>query len=210
MEAINASFNEVINAIKSNINSNINCNNIGRIINFDPTTNTVQVELMQLKQWNNTTVIPVILSDVPLVNFGSKNARITVNPVGSYCVLLTIDRNFDNFMATGEQYVPDSDRMHNISDCVALLTINSNVDEPLKYDEDAFTIYNKNTVVRLFDDNIKVNNAQYQLGNLISQLISTIKTATITQNQFSPAVQQNLQTIADQFSNLFPVESEDQ
>ena len=201
---IDASFNEVIDIVKDNISSNINCHNIGRIIAYDNTTNTVQVELMQLKQWQNRTITPVIIGDVPLVTFGSKQARITVNPIGCNCVLLFMDRNIDNFMETGEQHLPDTNRMHNISDCVALLTIDSNVDTMPMYDENAMTISNNEAYIKLYNDTIEIANTKQKLSGLIQEFLVACENIAVTPNTgiITETSKANFTNLKTKFSEL--------
>ena len=159
----------VINQIKNHIMSNLNCHNIGRIIEFDSTTQTCTVELMQIKQFNEGYYTPAPITQVPLIIYGAGNGHITLpNPVGTYCLLLFLDRNIDNFMETGEQYVPETSRMHDFTDCVALTTFTTLANPLSDYDSSAISILNEvttndtesNSLVKVYGDSVKLKTSQ--------------------------------------------------
>lgn len=144
IEKAQINFNSVMNLSQDAIMSRLNCHNIGRIIEFDPPTQLCSVELMQIKRFKNQYLTPAILTDVPLIICGSVNAHITMpNPVGATCVLLFMDRDIDNFLSTGQAYVPQTLRKHDFTDCVALTTFKTLVDPIEDYDVDAVTIKHK-------------------------------------------------------------------
>ena len=159
-------FNGVMNVAQDAIMSRLNCHNIGRIIEFDSTTQRCTVQLMQLKQFGESTITPVPITDVPLIILGAGNSHITMpNPVNTICVLLFMDRNIDDFLSTGESYAPATSRMHDFSDCVALTTFTTLVNPIENYDIEAVTIFNKELIEAIqYDSNIKV----YGNGVLIS------------------------------------------
>lgn len=136
-----------LNFMKNNIMANLNCHNIGRILEFDPTTQTATIELMQVKQFNNNLYNPAPLVGVPLIIYGAGGGRITLpDPTGTICLLLFMDRNIDAFLETGEPYVPETSRMHDFTDCVALTTFKTLANPLTEYDEKAVTIMNEEIV----------------------------------------------------------------
>lgn len=135
------SQNEILALSQNAVFSRLNCHNIGRIVDFDSTTQTCMIELMQLKQMNGEVLSPAPLTEVPLIIYGSGDASITLpNPVGTICLVLFLDRNMDAFMQTGEQYVPDTARMHDFTDCVALTTFRTLVNPIENYDDTSISI----------------------------------------------------------------------
>lgn len=150
-------FNDVILFNQEAVMSRLNCHNIGRIIEFDSTTQTCTIELMQLKQMSSEIIIPAPLTEVPLIVYGSGDASITLpNPVGTICLVLFLDRNMDAFMQTGEQYVPDTARMHDFTDCVALTTFRTLVNPIENYDENSISINYQNSTIKTKDE-IEIN-----------------------------------------------------
>ena len=177
----NISLSGIIELLKDNIMSNLNCHNIGKIIEFDKTTQTCTVELMQIKQFNDNFFIPAPITQVPLIIYGAGQGHITLpNPVGSICLLLFLDRNIDNFMETGEQYVPETSRMHDFTDCVALTTFTTLANPLSNYDEEAISIFNKklveevesNSYVKVYGDSINIKTSQTDNSITVDQEIS--------------------------------------
>lgn len=229
-------FNTVMEISQDAIMSRLNCHNIGRILEFDKNTQTCTVELMQLKQFINQTIIPAPIVDVPLIILGSGGGHITMpNPKGTICLLLFMDRNIDNFLETGEQYVPETGRMHDFTDCIALTTFTTLANPIQNYDENAITIFNTAIVegleqissIKIYPDNIQIqaadgaviglndkvsiSNSSQNLGGLIKELITAIEGLTI--NTSSGTVMQSsidaLDAVAQKFAELIQTPEEE-
>ena len=163
-----------LNFMKNNIMANLNCHNIGRILEFDPTTQTATIELMQVKQFNNNLYNPAPLVGVPLIIYGAGGGHITLpDPTGTICLLLFMDRNIDAFIETEESYVPDTSRMHDFTDCVALTTFKTLVNPLTEYDEKAVTIMNEEIIEEVKQKSfIKVYSQQILMQNTLGGQIS--------------------------------------
>lgn len=210
----NPNLEDVFEIVKEYTMAFINCSRIGRIRSFNPENCTAYIDIMELIPNNGNNEIPSILADVPVIFYGSRNTRITPpDIVGSNCLLIFQDRNIDNFLTTGEQYEPDNDRTHSYADCVALLTLNSYIDEPVMYDANALTLYNGtqfakifNDSIKLYADKIKLYNSQTTLLTLINTLIDTIKGLTTAGTSAAQAIdstsQQALEDLKTQFEEL--------
>lgn len=197
-----------------NVLSLLNCSRIGKVRSFNSSNYTVNVEIMQLFESSDENYIPTILPDVPLMYYGCKNGGITPpDPTGQYVLLVVNDRNIDNFLTTGERYLPANGRMHSYADCVALLTLNSYIDEPVMYDENALTLYNGTQFAKIFNDSIelyaekiKLYNSQTTLLTLINMLIDTIKDLTTVGTSAAQAIdstsKQALEDLKTQFEGL--------
>lgn len=136
-----------LNYLKNNVMSNLNCHNIGRILEFDPLTQTATIQIMQVKQFNNNYYNPAPLVGVPLIIYGAGGGHITLpDPTGTICLLLFMDRNIDAFLETGEMYTPETTRMHDFTDCIALTTFKTLANPLTEYDEKAVTIMNEEIV----------------------------------------------------------------
>jgi hypothetical protein len=225
-------FNDVIARIQQTTMSRLNCHNIGKIIEFEPETQTCTIQLMQQEQLGDNIYTPAPLTEVPLILYGIEGAHITLpNPVGSICLVLFLDRNIDAFMRTGEIYTPETKRTHDYTDCVALTTFKTLVNPIENYDTEAISIiYDKlieeilyTSVIKNYgnslllkvsteetsaqiavDDKINIQNTNQNLATLIQNLIATIKALTVNTNSgvVTPTSQNALQTIADNFSEL--------
>lgn len=146
-------FNSMMALSEDAIMSRLNCHNVGKILSFDPLNQTCTVEIMQIKQFNSTYYTPAPITDVPLIIYGAGNAHITLpDPTGSICLLLFLDRNIDSFLETGEQYEPETGRMHDFSDCIALTTFKTLANPIANYDLSAVTIEHENSTIKVKDE----------------------------------------------------------
>lgn len=208
MQTTDVDFNNLIDILKKNIMSLINCANIGKIRSFNPDTCSANIDIMQLKVNDGVEHIPTLLPDVPVIIFGGSQSRV-VPPdiVGSNCLLIFMDRNIDNFLLTGEQYAPRNGRMHSYSDCVALLTLNSYIDNPIMYDKNALTMYNKTQFIKVFENSIELYSQKIKLYNdtttllaLVNKLIDTVKGITVdtsTSNPTQPITQDSIDKLEE-------------
>lgn len=226
------SLNDTMNLSQSAIMSRLNCHNIGKIIEFDKNTQTCTVQLMQLKQFGNNTYTPAPLTQVPLIIYGQGSGYITLpDPVGSICIVMFLDRNIDSFMQTGEMYTPDTTRMHDFSDCVALTTFTTLANPISSYDDTAITIqYQKlvedvlyTAVIKNYGTNIKLQvstdentsyfkvankfkmtNTARDLATLIEELITATKGIVVSTSTgaLTTASKTALTTVSDHFKEL--------
>lgn len=199
---------------QSAIMSRLNCHNIGKIAEFDPLTQLCTVELMQVKQFNNQFINPAPITDVPLIILGSGGGHITMpNPVGTICLLLFMDRNIDAFLDTGERYMPDTTRMHDFTDCIALTTFKTLANPLQDYDERAVSILNEEIIneiktssyIKVYGNSIKLNvNIQGEEASGASIEISDKVEIKNTTQSLAPLIQafitacENITTVADE------------
>lgn len=226
----NITRNELLALSQEATMSRLNCHNIGKIVDFDANTQTCTIELMQLKQFADEVIIPAPLTEVPLIIYGCGDASITLpNPVGATCLVLFLDRNIDAFLQTGEYYVPDTARMHDFTDCVALTSFRTLVNPIENYDENSISINYQQLVsdilyfatIKNFGgsinlkvatettsaeiniaDRIRVQNTAQNLLLVITALIEAIKSLTITNGVVSQASKDALDQIITQFGEL--------
>lgn len=191
-------FGSVMNVCQEATMERFNCHNIGRITEFDSATQTCTIELMQLKQFSNQIIIPAPLTEVPLIIYGCGDATITLpNPVDTTCLVLFLDRNMDAFMQTGEQYVPETSRMHDFTDCVAITTFKTLVNPIENYDETSISInYQKLVEEVLYHATIK------NFGNSLQLKVQTDENTAVVNVSDKISVQntaQNLASLIDAF-----------
>lgn len=173
VEKSQINFNGVMALAQNAVMSRLNCHNIGKILEFDADTQRCTVQLMQVKLFNEQNITPVPITDVPLIILGAGNAHITMpDPVGTICLLLFMDRNIDTFLETGELYAPDTTRMHDFSDCVALTTFTTLVNPIQNYDTEAVTIFHKQLVeainyesyIKVYGNSVQINSSAVNEG----------------------------------------------
>lgn len=180
---LNQNEDDIMNTMKKVTSSLINCHSVGRIVEYNPQNCTATIQLMQYKRWYDQTIKPAPIHNVPLLMVGCLGATITMpNPVGSNCLVMFLDRNVDSFLATGEMYLPDTDRMHSVSDAVAFCTFNTNVDGERPYSDDNITISNERSggKIEVQASKIKLSNGlegndNQSLLKLLNGLIDEIK-----------------------------------
>lgn len=227
-------FNDVMEIAQDAIMSRLNCHNIGRILEFDKLTQTCTVELMQLKQFNQYTITPAPITQVPLIMLGAGGAYITMpNPVGTICLLLFLDRNMDNFMETGVQYVPDTTRMHDFTDAIALTTFTTLANPLNDYDEEAITVFNEGLVeeitklsyIKIYpakieiqaadganitaNDKVSISNSSQDLGTLMQSFLTACESiTTVNGGALTSASKQLFTNLKNQFAALIKVPEE--
>lgn len=142
-----ADFNDIMEVTQNAVMSRINCHGVGKITEFDKTAQTATIQLMQLKQFANEIYTPAPLTEVPLIIYGNEQSGITLpDPTGTICLVFFLDRNIDNFILTGEMYQPETSRMHDFSDCIAITTFKTLANPIENYDENALTLYHNRIV----------------------------------------------------------------
>ena len=160
IEKSSIDFSDAMEIAQNAIMTRLNCHNIGKIIEFDADTQTCTVQLMVLKQFYNNIIEPAPITNVPLIMYGASNGFITLpNPVGSICLLMFLDRNSDKFLQTGEQYLPETTRTHDYTDCVAITTF-STLNNPIQnYDDSAVSIIHNKIIESVVYDSVIKNYA---------------------------------------------------
>lgn len=129
------SLRSLLVALKRETMVDINCHQIGRVVGFDATKQTVQVAIqMQRVVYNQTQKTdeklqfqPLLYSypllvDVPVYVPGGGTGTITF-PIatGDFCLLLFNDRDIDIWYQGGQVSPPNSGRVHNLSDAFAIV-----------------------------------------------------------------------------------------
>lgn len=110
----------------------MNCVKWGTIAAFDPETQTAQVRISG-KQYienapttENQIVDYPVLSDVPVCFIGGGEGRLTFPvAIGDECLIFFNDRDIDLYYSTGQIGIPNSNRLHDISDGFALVGFRS-------------------------------------------------------------------------------------
>lgn len=215
IEKSSIDFSDAMEIAQNAIMTRLNCHNIGKIIEFDADTQTCTVQLMVLKQFYNNIIEPAPITNVPLIMYGASNGFITLpNPVGSICLLMFLDRNSDKFLQTGEQYLPETTRTHDYTDCVAITTF-STLNNPIQnYDDTAISIiHNKiieevvyESVIKNYADSIllqSTNGTNTAKINLDIDNLGAILTSSVTNGVNTTTLKlDNLITIKNSAQNL--------
>lgn len=226
-------FNAAMDIAQNAIMSRLNCHNVGRIVEFDPATQLCTVEMLQIKQFNDQYITPAPLTEVPLIILGAGGANITLpDPVGTVCLILFMDRNIDAFIETGETYTPDTARMHDFTDAVAISTIKTLVNPIQNYDTNALSLMHEKLInevlnqsyIKIYPDSIEITNVQSEtargsikvgekinignssknLADLIQSFLTACENITVVTNTgvLTPEVKQQFTDLKTQFEEL--------
>lgn len=127
----------LLNLVKAETKREINCHAIGTIITFDASTATATVAFNYKKVLRNRNAVSInenndvivdypVLISVPVIVM-SGGGGYTTYPIfaGDQCLLMFCDRDIDNWLEKGStNSAPLSDRIHDVSDAVALVGLN--------------------------------------------------------------------------------------
>lgn len=137
-----------------------NCHRVGRIVAFDKNTQLCNVEILEL--------FPSVseggqkyaqINDLPLIIEGTDDSWITFGDiVGSECLIHFNDRDIDNWYETGEGYIPNSPRLHNMSDGFVTLRPRNKLKAIPNYSIDSLHIHRKNVDIYIKDDSVQISN----------------------------------------------------
>jgi hypothetical protein len=99
-----------------------------------------------------------------------------VNP-GDECMVLFNDRDIDNWFVNNSNPQLASSRLHSFSDAILLIGVRSKAKAIANFDMNRIVVQKGNALVGVGMNNelVKVANEQYTLGQLLSQLISQVK-----------------------------------
>ncbi len=128
-----ASLADVLEALKNSTMVDLNVMNIGEIVSFDATNQTAQVKVLIKRidtMKEDGTILyqafPTLLQNVPvMVLFGGTGYLTMPITAGDSCLLLYNDREIDQWFANGGWQAPITQRVHDVSDAVAIVGINS-------------------------------------------------------------------------------------
>lgn len=153
----------LLNAHKQEILANFNCHQIGTIESFDATKQTAEVSLSVLRvvynrpqtdneglQLQPVVIAYPLLVDVPVFVLSGGNARVTL-PIakGDTCLVLFNDRDMDAWFTTGTTLIPNSPRLHSLSDGLALVGFRSAANRIANYNATDAEFRLGNAVVRI-------------------------------------------------------------
>ncbi len=132
-----------------NISAQLNSHLIGEIVTFDPEKQTAKVKVNFLKiirgvnpigdtGQSSDEVFPYPeLVDVPIIIVQGGGGYLTFPIVpGDSCLLLFCDRDMDNWFNAGTTTVPNSNRVHDINDAIAIVGLNNLQNLYIDYDPD--------------------------------------------------------------------------
>jgi hypothetical protein len=134
---VSPGIEEILAKKKQETKSELNCMSIGKVVQFFPEDQTAHVQISFLRvikaasansdeQPVDRTIKYPVLVKCPVVILNGGGAFITF-PIqaGDVCLVLFCDRDLDNWWSTEQELPPNSERLHDLSDGVALVGIKS-------------------------------------------------------------------------------------
>jgi hypothetical protein len=227
-------FEDTFLELKDNIFTTFNCHRVGRIVAFNSANQTANVELVDKatkevfegNQLITKTVDYPLLTECPvLINKGSLGGFTRPITIGEYCIVHFNDRDIDNWFENGNIQVPNTKRLHNLSDCLVSVGLFSESNSINDYDNNATEMNYQGSKVRLdgniainsdqganlnIDDKVEISNSVQDLKTLVTQLINLLKVFTSVDNPGAPTItvtpdittQANLDTLLIEFEKL--------
>lgn len=133
-----SSIRYLLDFLKTEVKRELNCHAIGTIITFDSTTATATVAFNYKKVLNQRNAVDTktytdvivdypVLVRCPIIVVGGGGGY-TTYPIfsGDQCLIMFCDRDIDSWLELGNtNSAPDSQRMHDLSDAVVLVGLNS-------------------------------------------------------------------------------------
>lgn len=120
----------LLDQVKRDVLTTINCSQVGEIVVFDAAKQTAQIQLKIMRLVADRTAQPVVyipkicplLIDCPVMVLSGGSGRITF-PIlpGDTCLVVFNDRDIDNWFKTGATLPPNSTRLHDLSDGLAIV-----------------------------------------------------------------------------------------
>lgn len=139
--------------------SGINCHRVGKIVKFNKADLTCDVKLLELmnKPLGSSGKFAII-PQLPLIIEGTDTSHLTWgNIVGSECLVHFNDRDIDNWFVTGEEYLPNTTRLHDFSDGFVTLRPYNKL-KVFQYDEQAVVLENTDSKIRITENTIQITN----------------------------------------------------
>ena len=114
---------EILQSLRESIASAIHCALPGRVVSFDASTQTADIQPMVRRRGEDGIVYTMpVLNQVPV--FLPAGSGFTVSP-GDACLLIFADCCIDGWYETGEASLPMSGRAHDLSDAFAFVGFRS-------------------------------------------------------------------------------------
>jgi hypothetical protein len=197
----------LLEQVKRDVLTTINCSQVGEIVSFDAAKQTAKVQLKIMRLIADRTSSPIVyipkicplLIDCPVMILSGGNGRLTF-PIaaGDPCLVVFNDRDIDNWFATGATLPPNSTRLHDLSDGLAIVGFRNQANAITDYNTDDAELRFAGGVLKV-NDKIALDGAVAGLKSTLQKIIDALtrldlKTGPSAATQIAAA-----QTEADAF-----------
>lgn len=197
--------------------SSLNCVSVGTIQSFDAQTQTAEVSINLYRtiigtgQPDTFMEYPLLLNCPVSFLFGGAGSLTFPVQKGDSCILLFCDRDMDTWLASGQVSPPNSLRMHDISDAIAIVGVRPSTRALSNYVTDGVELRLESSRVLLKDssalmetasaavecaEKVSVRTAVATLKEALDQFVDAVKSAVTTDGQsMNPATQAALTAV---------------
>lgn len=183
---VEPNLNDLLAIVKKDILLSTYCHHVGTVKDFNPTEQTVTVELAYQQTYykpnidtggfDATLVKYPILLDCPVVFLGGASAAFTF-PVntGDDCLLLFNDRDIDRWYDGQANMAPATLRLHSVSDGFALVGIRNKISKLANFDNTRVTMRYGDVRVAISSSKVQIKNGGENLKDIMVKLNDTLK-----------------------------------
>jgi hypothetical protein len=188
---VEKSLVNILEDLKNNIFYSLNCHRIGIIEKFNSETQTADISIFDKRVIleNDKEILKdyTLLINCPVVipNGAKGGLTFSINQ-GDYCILLVNDRDIDNWYRNGTKMKPNTIRVHNLSDCIAIPFLRNKLNKLTNYNNNATELNFLKTIISL-TDKIEIQNETTKLKDdiidkmtsILNSLINTLISAKV-------------------------------
>ncbi len=168
---------DLLSVFLSQLKKDFNCVKIGKIQSYNPSNQTISVQVVFQRIFGGSPATPQILTDVPVCfpQAGKYSLRFTPQS-GDECLLLFNDVNLDAWFQDGQIQPPAAGDMHAMGDAIAFVGINSlpNVLPSWSGNGIALVGNDGTTQVGIDSGKIYIKNSSQDLLTILQNLITGI------------------------------------
>lgn len=178
------SLKDLLEKHKKEIMLSMNCHAIGRIEEFDSSSQTCTVKINYLKTRiikneqgryvENNYEYPLLLDCPTLIYSGGLSGLTMPIKKGDSCLVLFNDRDIDNWYEGSNSAPLASSRLHSLSDGIVFVGLNSQSTKLNNYDADNPHLFNEDTSIKVKSDKVLIENSSDKLGVILGELIDAI------------------------------------
>ena len=187
----------VLDQVKDQVMSELNCVSIGTIVSFDSSDQTATIQLsykkINLYDGSISDYQPLIKCPCIILNGGGGYLTFPIT-AGDSCLVLFCDREIDTWFTNGGTNPPQSARVHDLNDGIALVGIRNGLNSLKGYYQGGIQL----TTPGKFIFNTGMLSFKMPLDNLCQNLIAWASGAINT-----PTFISDIQFVQSQFDSLF-------
>lgn len=181
---LNPTLTDVLAVFEKHLNLTFKCHDVGIIESFDTETQTATVKIAYKKVFYQVTnsvykrnvvdYTPIITCPVFFAGGGTASQTFPVAQ-GDECLILFNDRDIDAWWAGSNSSEPDTPRTHSYSDALVIVGFRSKPNAIQNFDNARACLRNKNALVGVGPELVKIANENHTLNALLSELVSNVK-----------------------------------